>query len=496
MSKKAIIIGTGLGGITTALRLVRRGYQVEMLEKYHQPGGRLNQLKKDGFTFDLGPTFFSMTYEFKEFFEDARLEEMPFRFRELDVLYTVHFRGSDKKYKIYRDLDKLAEEFEPVEPNFRQKMDKFLAGAARFFHDTENLVLKRNYDSVWEYLLTLVRVPMRHSPKLLRSVWSEMERHFESREVKEIFSLVAFFLGATPFDTPAIYTILSYTELVHDGYHNVEGGMYKIVDGLKKELDKAGVVVHYNTEVVDYVFEGKNMTAAKDQHGNAWPADLFVVNADAAWFRHKILKRKKFSEQKMDKMQWTLAPFTMYLGLNTKIDDIPLHNYFLGNNFEEYAGKIFKNSIKLDQPYYYVNVVSKSDPEAAPEGCESLFVLCPVPDLRFKPDWSDRDEVAANILDDLSGRIGFDLKKHIVSQTVLTPEDWRDAFNLYKGSGLGLGHDLNQIGGFRPANFDEEYHNVFYVGASTVPGTGLPMAVISSKLVVERITKAYGSVHA
>ena len=493
--KKVLIIGTGLGALTTAMRLTRRGYQVEMVEKYSQPGGRLNQLKKDGFTFDLGPTFFSMTYEFDEFFRDTGMEHMPFTFRELDVLYTVHFRGSDKRYRIYRDLDRLAAEFEPVEPNFKEKMEKFLASAGRFFHDTENLVLKRNYDSVWSYLLTLVRVPMRHSPKLLRTVWKEMERYFESREVKEIFSLVAFFLGATPFDTPAIYTILSYTELVHDGYHNVEGGMYKIVEGLQKELEKAGVVTHYHTEIVDYRFDNKRLTAMVDQHGRQWNADLFVVNADAAGFRHQVFKRKRFSEARMDKLKWTLAPFTMYLGLNTRLDNIPLHNYFLGNNFEEYSGKIFKNSIKLDQPYYYVNVVSRSDSEAAPPGHESLFILCPVPDLRYKPDWSDRDLVADNIIYDLSSRIGVDLAAHMVSKTVLTPVEWRDAFNLYKGSGLGLGHDLSQIGGFRPKNVDELFGNVFYVGASTVPGTGLPMAVISSKLVVERITKAYGPLH-
>ena len=493
--KKVVIVGTGLGALTTALRLVRRGYKVEMVEKYHQAGGRLNQLKKDGFTFDLGPTFFSMTYEFDEFVEDTGLPEMPFTFRELDVLYAVNFRGEDKRYMIHRDLDRLAKEFEAVEPGFKEKMEKFLAGAGRFFHDTEHLVLKRNYDSLFEYLLTLMRVPLRHSPKLLRSVWNEMERHFESREVKEIFSLVAFFLGATPFNTPAIYTILSYTELVHDGYHNVEGGMYKIVEGLKRELDKAGAVFHFNTEITGYRFEDKQLTALIDQHGKEWEADLFVVNADAAWFRHKIFRRKKFSEQKMDKLKWTLAPFTMYLGLDTKLDDTPLHNYFLGNNFKEYSGKIFRNDIKLDQPYYYVNVVSKSDPESAPEGCESVFVLCPVPDLRYKPDWSDREEVAANILEDISERIGVDMKKHVISKTIMTPVEWRDAFNLYKGSGLGLGHDLDQIGGFRPKNYDEEFGNVFYVGASTVPGTGLPMAVISSKLVVERITKKYGSVY-
>ncbi len=493
--KKALIVGSGLGAMTTAMRLASRGYRVEMVEKHHQPGGRLNQLKKDGFTFDLGPTFFSMTYEFEEFRKDVGLSRLPFTFRDLDVLYAVNFRGSPKRYMIYRDLDKLAMEFEAVEPDFRRKMDKFLKGAASFFHDTEYLVLKRNYDSVFQYLMTLLRVPPKYSPKLFRSVWTEMERHFESREVKEIFSLVAFFLGATPFDTPAIYTILSYTELVHDGYHNVVGGMYKIVDGLRTELDKAGVKMHFNTEVVDYEQSEGQITAMIDQDGHRWEADLFVVNADAAWFRHKIFKRPRYNEQKMDKLKWTLAPFTMYLGLDTKLPGVPLHNYFLGDNFKEYSGKIFKNAIKLDQPYYYVNVVSKSDPESAPEGCESVFVLCPVPDMRYKPDWSDRDQLATNIIKDMSERTGIDLSKHIVSKTVMTPVEWRDSFNLYKGSGLGLGHDLDQIGGFRPRNVDEKFGNVFYVGASTVPGTGLPMAVISSKLVTERITKAYGPVH-
>ncbi len=496
IEKKVIIVGSGLGGLTTALRLRRRGYNVAIVEKYHQAGGRLNQLKKDGFTWDMGPTFFSMTYEFKEFFEDAGLEIMPFEFRELDRLYSVNFRGSDKRYVIYRDLDRLALEFEDIEPNFREKMNRFLDSAARFFHEVEYLVLKRNYDSVWQYLLTLTRVPIKYSPRMIRTVWQEMERHFESREVKEIFSLVAFFLGATPFNTPAIYTILSYTELVHDGYHNVHGGMYKIVEGLKNELDKAEIPIYYNTEIVD--FENKNsgkLKALIDQNGKEWEADIFVINADAALFRHKILRRQEFNQKKMDKLQWTMAPFTLYIGLDTKLPDVPLHNYFLGTNFKEYSGNVFKNSVKLDQPYYYVNVVSKSDPEAAPDGCESLFILCPVPDLRFKPDWSDREQVASNILMDLGKRIGIDLNKHIVSKTVLTPIEWEKNFNLYRGSGLGLGHNLSQIGGFRPKNFDEEFGNLFYVGASTVPGTGLPMAVISSKLVVDRIDRKNESIH-
>jgi phytoene desaturase len=284
--------------------------------------------------------------------------------------------------------------------------------------------------------------------------------------------------------------------MVHDGYYNVKGGMYKIVEGLMEECRKENIKVTYNTEIVDFVEKGGELDHLVDSNGKRWDADIFVINGDAAAFRHWVFKRPKFTEEKLDKMKWTLAPFTMYVGVKGKIDNLHHHNYFLGRNFEEYAGKIFKNSISLSKPYFYVNAISKRNPGAAPEGCESLFILCPVPDLRYKPDWSDREELANNILSDISARTGFDVKSNLLSLTIMDPIDWKNAFNLYKGSGLGLAHDLNQIGGFRPKNYDEKFGNVFYVGASTTPGTGLPMVVIGSRLVTERITKKYGTVHA
>lgn len=487
MTKKALIVGTGLGGLTTAMRLAKKGFQVEMVEKHHQAGGRLNQLKKDGFTWDLGPSFFSMSYEFDEFFDDIGIKP-PFEFIELDPLYTVQIRNDERKYTIYKDLDKLAEQFAEIEPDFKKNMEKLLRSGGKFFHDTEDLVIKKNYNSMIQYLLTLARVPMGHAPKMVRSVWKELERHFDSEQVKQIFSLVAFFLGATPYDTPAIYTLLTYTELVHDGYHNVKGGMYKIVEGLLSEMKKMGIKIHYNTEIKSYEEKNGKITALLDADGKKWEADTFVVNSDAAAFRHWVFNRPKYSEEKLDKMKWTLAPYTLYLGVKGKIDALEHHNYFLGDNFEEYANKIFKNSVSLDKPYYYVNVNSKYNDDMAPAGHENLFILCPVPDLRFKPDWSDREKLADDIMSDLSERTGFDVKGNLVTKTIYDPVDWRDAFNLYKGSGLGLAHDLNQIGYFRPKNRDEDYNNVFYVGASTIPGTGLPMTVISSKLVTERIT--------
>jgi phytoene desaturase len=492
MNSKVLIIGTGLGGLATALRLTSRGYEVEMVEKHHRAGGRLNLFEKDGFKFDLGPTFFSMSYEFQELVNDCRME-MPFEFVELEPLYAVHFEGDQRSYLIYKNLKKLALEFQQIEPDFERKIKRFLEAAGRVFHDTEHVVIKQNFDTLAHYLLKLTTVPIKHAPKMFYSMWREMERNFVSFEVKVIFSLVGFFLGSTPFDTPAVYSLLNYTELVHDGYYNVKGGMYKIVEGLLSELEKRGVKIHYNTEITGFSAENGRIGSFIDRSGKIWPADQFVVNADAAWFRGAIMKRKAFTEEKLASKKWTLAPLTIYLGLDTKVPEMYHHNYFLRRNFEEYAGKIFRNKIKLDKPYYYVNIQSMHNPEYAPAGKESVFILCPVPDLRFKPDWSDDQEIADAIIKDMSDRTGFDFKKHTEVKVVMNPVHWQKMLNLYQGSGLGLAHDLNQVGGFRPKNKDEKFTNLYYVGASTVPGTGLPMVIISSRLVTERIQKDNGS---
>lgn len=485
---KAVVVGSGLGGLSTALRLSHQGYQVQILERYHQAGGRLNQLKKDGFTWDVGPSFFSMSYEFDELFKSCGMEN-PLKFNELDPLYTVHFAGTNEKYRIYKDLDRLAEEFEKIEPGFVKKVEKYLANAQDLFHSTEYPIVKNNFKNPLHFFVQFTKVPVKYVPMLFRTMWQELNKHFESEQVKIIFSLVAFFLGATPFDTPAVYSLLNYTELKHDGYWNVQGGMYKIVEAMLTELEKRGVQIIYNTDIVEVQYSDDKISAVIDSNSNAWQADVFVINADAAAFRGKVLKREKFSEPKLDKKKWTLAPFTIYLGVDGKIDNLNHHNYFLGSNFKEYADEIFTRTDNPEKPYYYVNSLSKTNDNCAPEGCENLFILCPVPDMRYKKEWSDAETLADNIIEDLGNRVGFDIKGKTLSRTIWTPQEWKDKFGLYKGSGLGLAHDLNQIGYFRPKNKDEDLSNVYYVGASTTPGTGLPMVVVSSKLVTQRILK-------
>ena len=489
--KKVIIIGSGLGGLSTALRLSSEGYKVTILEKHSTPGGRLNQLKEEGFTFDLGPSFMSMSYELRELFKSCGIRN-PIELQELDPLYQVFFEGREKPFKIWKDPARLEKEFESVESGLSVKLAHYLKKASQFFHDTEDKVIKSNYRNTFDYLLKLTRVPLKHLPYLRRSMWDEVAKNFDSDEVRVIFSLVAFFLGSTPFQTPAIYSLLNYTEMQHDGYWKVKGGMYRIVEEIVKILHEKGVKIVFNSEVVAVANANGKINTILDNRGKQWEADIFISNSDAAAFRGKVLQRKQFSETKLDKMDWTLAPFTIYLGVRGKIETLMHHNYFLRNNFKDYADKIFTSSVSPINPYYYVNVSSKSVPDCAPEGCENLFILCPVPDRRYKDDWSDRDLLADKIISDLSERACFDLESNIIVKKILTPVEWEEMFNLYRGSGLGLAHGIGQVGAFRPRNKDEHFSNLYYVGASTTPGTGLPMVIISSKLVTERIRMDYG----
>jgi phytoene desaturase len=488
MAESVLIAGAGLGGLATALRLSKKGYKVTMLEKNSNAGGRVNQLKKDGFTFDTGPSFFSMSYEFTDFAKECNIN-LPFKYYPLDPLYSVNFRGNPKTYFLYKDLQKLAAQFSEEEPDFEVKMRRYLGKSKRLFHDTVDVAIKNNFDSRLDYFLKLMKVNPVHLPVITRNFWQQVSKYFKSDEAVQILSLVAFFLGRTPFDTSAVYTLLSYTEFMHDGYFNVEGGMYKIIEGIVDELKKENVRIVYDTEITGYEGSDAKLVSLIDQHNRKWTYDIFVINADAAVFRGTVFGRAGFSREKLDKLSWTMGPLTIYLGVKCKLPDVNHHNYYLGDNFREYADKVFKSPDSLEKPYYYVNVLSKHNPDCAPEGCESLFFVCPVPDLRFKPDWSDRDQIVDSIIDDFSGRIGKDIRPEIVSRTVFTPEDWQSQFNLHRGSGLGLSHDMLQIGAFRPKNYDEVFKNVFYTGASTIPGTGLPIVLISSKLAVERILK-------
>src|SRR5574344_1666924 len=269
MNRSVLIVGAGLGGLSTGLRLASRGYQVTFVEKTDQAGGRLNRLKKEGFTFDMGPSFFSMPYEFEELVKDCGIA-MPFEFVEIDPLYTVNFRGSEKRYYLYKDIDKLSRQFEDVEPDFKNRFTAYLKKCESIYNDTVDIAIKQNFDSLTDYGIALSNVNPGHLPVLLKSFWSQTGNYFKSKEARQIVSLVAFFLGRTPFDTNAVYTLLSHIEFTHTGYYNVNGGMYTIVGAMLEELKKFDVAFHYNTEIFDYVSDNDKLSSLIDQNKKSW----------------------------------------------------------------------------------------------------------------------------------------------------------------------------------------------------------------------------------
>lgn len=490
MSKTVTIIGAGIGGLATALRLSTQGYKVRVIEKNNSPGGRLNLIDEQGFRFDTGPTFFSMSYEFEELFKSCGIRS-PFEYERIDPLYAVNL-GNAKRYMMYTDAERLSKQFETTEKDFGLKLKKYLKECRFIFDASVDKIVKQNHDGLVKYLQTMSQTDPRLTKYLLRNFWTQVCSHFDSEDARQIISLVAFFLGETPFKTSALYTLLSYTEFEHDGYYNVKGGMYKIVEGLMEELRKRDVQFIFNEEIVSVERDNDRLSTVISHTGKMYKDTCFVCNMDAALFRGKLLKRKKYDGNHLHKMRWTFAPLTIYLGVDHKLTNVFHHNYYLGKNFEEYASHIFVNESSSERPYFYVNIPSIVNQDCAPAGQEALMIVCPMPDLRYKKDWSDADRIVEDILTGFEEMSGNKIREHITYKKVLTPFDWQRQYNLYEGSGLGLSHSLSQVGYFRPHNQDELLKNLFYVGASTVPGTGLPMCVIGSKLIQERINNYYG----
>ena len=263
--------------------------------------------------------------------------------------------------------------------------------------------------------------------------------------------------------------------------------MYEIINTLIKEIDLRGIPVHYNREIVSFRKHDGQVISLVDNKGNHYAFENYIINMDAALFRSKILQRKTYSPQMMRNMKWSMGFLTFYLGIDVELPQLNMHNYFIGKDDKDKNMKSFRSDVIPDNPYFYVNVCSKMNEKAAPEGSEALMFVVPVPNLINRKNWDDKQQIVDSIIKEFGDRIGLDLSSHIVTQHIMTPVDWSDQFNLYAGAGLGLNHSMWQTGYFRPENKDEVYENLYYTGASTVPGIGLPMAIISSRLTTERL---------
>ena len=477
----AVVIGSGFGGLAAAIRLSVRGYAVQVLEKLDAPGGRAYVHHQDGFTFDAGPTIITAPFLLEElwtlcgrtFSDDVDLRPMaPFyRIRFHDG---THFDYSGDEESMLEEVAR----FEPAD----------VAGYMRFVEDAERCK-KLGFEGLgsvaFDSLGDLIRaIPAFARMGAWRSIYSLVARHFKNEKLRTVMSFHPLLIGGNPFSVTCAYALINSLERTW-GVHSAMGGTGAIVRGMVKLLAERGVPVRCNSPVVKIRVEGKRATGVELANGEFMAADIVVSNADSAWtYKHLIAPqhRKVWTDRKIDNGRYSMGLFVWYFGTSRQYHDIPHHMMVLGPRYKELLTDIFKRHKLADDFSLYLHRPTATDPSLAPAGCDTFYVLAPVPHLDSGTDWAQhaepyREAIAAL----LEASVLPDLRSHIVTSKVTTPQDFHDRLWSFKGAGFGLEPLLLQSAWFRPHNRSEDVEGLYMVGAATHPGAGVPGVLMSAK---------------
>ena len=491
----ALVIGAGIGGIATAARLAKNGYEVTVLEKESTPGGRCNQIIRDGHRFDTGPTLFLMPEIWEETF--ASLGEKMSDHLELmriDPTYKVHFEDG-LQLQLTSNLGNMQTQLEKIEKTAFTGFLNYLAEGGKHYKMSLEKFVGRNFYSIFAYF-SLGNLPLLFQLKALRKHYANTGRFFQDERLKAAFTFQNMYLGLSPYDAPATYSLLQYTELA-EGVWYPKGGLYASIQAFVKIAEKLGVKFIYNAPVNKLKVEGAKVKGAVVEDGRKFSADIFVGNADLPYIYKELLPDSGEAE-KLDKKLYTCSTIMFYWGVDKDYPQIALHNVFLAGDHKASFDQIFKDHTLPEVPSFYVHAPARVDPAAAPPGQASFYVLVPVGhlDARTKQDWEAlvhraRETVFARLAQELGAD---DLRQHIKFEIVYQPEEWKKLYNLEKGAAFGLSHNFWQVGYLRPQNRHKGYKNLYFAGASTHPGTGLPIVLLSARLTTERILKEAGTI--
>ena len=491
----AIVIGAGIGGIATAARLARNGYRVTVLEKNETPGGRTNQIVQEGHRFDIGPTLFLMPEVWEETFA-ALGEKMSdhLDLRRIDPTYKVHFKDG-LQLELTSNIGQMQSQLEAVEKSAFTGFLNYIAEGAKHYKLSLDKFVGRNFFSIFDYF-SPKNLPLIFKLKALDKHYRNTGRFFKDERLKAAFTFQNMYLGLSPYDAPATYSLLQYTELAEGVWYPM-GGMYASIQALVKIAEKLGVKFIYNAPVTKLNVEGMQVISVELENGQTLEADIIVGNADLPYI-YKELLPDPVEAKKLDEKLYTCSTIMFYWGVDKQYPQIAHHNVFLGGDYRASFDQIFKDHDLPDEPSFYVHAPSRTDPAAAPEGQDTLYVLIPVGhlDAASKQDWGERIRRARQtVFERLSKEMGItDLESHIKFETVYQPEVWKERFNLEKGAAFGLSHNFWQVGYLRPQNRHKKYKNLYFAGASTHPGTGLPIVLLSAKLTTERILLEKGTI--
>ncbi|EPX55312.1 Phytoene dehydrogenase [Cystobacter fuscus DSM 2262] len=484
--RQAVVVGAGVGGLAAAARLAHAGFSVHLFEKTDGPGGRCNQLKVDGFTWDLGPTIVLMPEVFEETFTSlGRRMEDYLTLHRCDPNYRIHYRDGSA-ITFTSELCAMGRELERVEPGSFQRYLSFLAlGRTQYRTGLDHLV-GRNYAGLSDYFVPSVFKRILEV-RAHRRMYSEVGRFFKDERLRAGMTFQSMYLGVSPYAAPGVFALLPFTEL-GVGVWFPQGGLYAIPLALEKVAREEGVHLHYGTPVRRILTEGKRTTGVELEGGEVVRADVVVCNADLPYAYEKLLDQNVTRLKRADKLRYTSSGYMLYLGMRRRYDEFLHHNVYFGNDYKGSFDSIFERFRVPEDPSFYVNAPAHTDPSLAPPGKDALYVLVPVPHQHEGLDWkTEGPRVRAKVFQRLAELGHTELERDIEVERVLTPDDWASTFNLARGSAFGLAQNFFQIGPFRPSNQDPRVKNLFFVGASTQPGTGLPTVLISARLAVERI---------
>jgi phytoene desaturase len=482
----AVVIGSGFGGLSAAVRLGARGYRVTVLEKLDAPGGRAYVHKQDGFIFDAGPTIITAPFLFEELWAlcGQRMADH-IDLRPMDPFYRIRFHDGES-FDYNGDVEAMRKEVARFNPDDVEGYMRFM----RMSEEIYRVGFERLGDQPFSTVMDMARIAGDIIKlKGYRSVYGLVSTFMRDERLRTIFSFHPLLIGGNPFGATAIYCLIAYLEKTH-GVHFAMGGTGKLVEGLVRLIEGQRGEVRCNTTVESILVEDGTARGVRLASGTEIAADIVVSNADSAWtYRHLLPEsaRKRWTNRKVEKSRYSMGLFVWYFGVNRKYDDVLHHTIMMGPRYRELLTDIFTNKVLAEDFSLYLHRPTATDPSLAPEGCDAFYVLSPVPNLEGGQDWSKEGERYRKAIERLlEDTVLPGLGEAIVTSRFTTPQDFQDNLNAYRGAGFGLEPVLTQSAWFRPHNLSEDVRNLYLVGAGTHPGAGLP-GVLSSARVLDKV---------
>ena len=488
MSKKVIVIGSGFAGLSAACHLAKKGYNVTVLEKNEVPGGRARKMEVDGYHFDMGPSWYWMPEVFENFFGHfGKKVSDYYELTRLDPAYKIVF-GKNDELTVPAGMKELRELFESYETGSALKLDQFLKEAAYKYKVGMGEFVHKPGLSLMEFADTRVLSSM-FRLQMLTSMSAHVEKLFKNEKLRELLKFPVLFLGATPEDTPAMYSLMNYADL-ELGTWFPKGGMYKIVEGMLALASELGVKVLSAQNVKKIVVNNGKATKVTTESGD-FEADIVVGAADYHHVEQHLLdpEHRVYNEKYWDKRTMAPSSLLFYLGVNKKLDNLLHHNLFFDEDFKQHAVEIYKKPIWPSKPLFYACLASKTDPSCAPEGHENLFLLIPTaPALEDKEE--TREYYYNIVMDRLENLSGQSIRAHVDYKMSYAHSNFISDYNAYKGNAYGLANTLKQTAFLKPKLRSKKVSNLYYAGQLTTPGPGVPPSLISGEVVANEIFKA------